>query len=119
MCRGWPPASGVGCWAVLVDGIGLAGWFFAATVGFAVGFTPMTLRLLAFLPGGLPFALAAALLQRPWPINLAAAAAAAGLLISGYLLVAGQSEYSPNVFTLYLQYLLFLFHGRTAVVPLL
>jgi hypothetical protein len=108
--RGWL------LWAALVGGIGLAGWFFAATVGFAVGFTPLTLRLLAYLPGGLPFALAAALLQRPWRINLAAAAAAVGLLISGYVLVARQSEYSPNVFTVYLQYLLFLFQGRTTVV---
>ena len=53
-------------WVILVGLGGLAGWSFAATVTFAVGFSPLVQGILAYLGGGLPFGLAAGMLLRPW-----------------------------------------------------
>jgi len=107
-------------WVVLVGAGGLAGWFFAATVTFALGFTALTQLLLAYFAGGLPFALAAGLLQRPWAVNLAAATAVAGLVLAGYVLVARSQIplYSHNVFMLALEYLLIVFSGNPVDVRL-
>jgi hypothetical protein len=94
-------------WALLVGAGGLAGWGFAAEVTFAAGFGAGTQLILAYLAGGLPFALAAAMLVRPWRVNVAAVALSVVLVGSGYLMVAGHTGLSPyprSVFTLYAGY---------------
>jgi hypothetical protein len=94
-------------WALLVGAGGLAGWGFAAAVTFAANFGSGTQLILAYLAGGLPFALTAAMLVRPWRVNVAAVALSALLVGSGYLMVAGHPAFSPyprNVFTLYIDY---------------
>ncbi len=61
-------------WTLLVGLLGLAAWFFAATVTFGANFSPALQLTLGYVGGGLPFALVAALLQRSWRVNLGAIA---------------------------------------------
>jgi hypothetical protein len=63
-------------WALLVGGGGLLGWSFAAVVTFAVHWGGGLQITLAYTAGGLPFALVAAMLARPWQLNAAAVTAA-------------------------------------------
>jgi type VI protein secretion system component VasK len=58
-------------WTLLVGLLGLAAWFFAATVTFGANFPPALQLALGYVGGGLPFALVAALLQRSWPARRA------------------------------------------------
>jgi hypothetical protein len=92
-------------WTVLVGTGGLVGWGYAAVVTFAAGFSPATQILLAYLAGGLPFALVAGMLLRPWRANVAALGISTGLLAAGFVMVAGHSPaYLGNVFTVYADY---------------
>jgi hypothetical protein len=84
-------------WPVLVGAGGLAGWSFAATVTYAAGFGPAAQLVLAYLGGGLPFALVAAMLLRPWQVNVAALGASALLVGAGILMMAGQPAAVPGV----------------------
>ncbi len=104
-------------WAVLVGLGGLAGWSFAAVVTFAAGFGTATQLILAYLGGGLPFALVAAMLLRPWQVNAAAVAVSAALVGAGFLMVAGRSAvYPQNVFALYADYARSFLGGPTVVL---
>lgn len=85
-------------WALIVAAGGLAGWAFAAEVTFAAGFGPDTQLVLAYLAGGLPFGLTAAMLLRSWQINLAAIGAAAVLVAAGLLMIAGHPGYPQPTF---------------------
>jgi len=107
----WLPAGTRGwvLWMLLVGVAGLAGWLFAATVTFGANFGPTVQLVLGFAGGGLPFALAAAMLLRSWMINLAAAGISAALVVAGFLLVASRSEYEPNALILYFDYIRYLF----------
>lgn len=58
-------------WALLVGGAGLGGWAFAAAVTFDAGFSLTAQLILAYTCGGLPFALVAGMLLRPWQANAA------------------------------------------------
>ena len=92
-------------WVILVGLGGLAGWSFAATVTFAVGFSPLVQGILAYLGGGLPFGLVAGMLLRPWRANLAAIGVSAVPVMAGFLMVAGHSPlYQQNVFAVYADY---------------
>ncbi|HEY3733173.1 MAG TPA: hypothetical protein VGL63_04590 [Streptosporangiaceae bacterium] len=97
---------------LLVAGVGSAAWLFAATVTLVARFgTPASL-VLGYAGGGLPYALAAATLQRSWAVNLAAAGVSAVLVVAGFVLVAARSEYHPSLFSLYFQYVGYLLGGQ-------
>jgi hypothetical protein len=103
-------------WAVLVGCGGLIGWSFAAVVTFAVDWSSGAQIALAYTAGGLPFALVAAMLARPWQLNAAAVTAAVLLVAAGILMSAGQQG-NPNVFALYADYARSLFTGQHVVRP--
>jgi hypothetical protein len=85
---------------VLVTGVGgLAGWGYAAGITYAAGFSPGAQLLLAYLGGGLPFALVAGMLQRPWRVNVAAAGLSAALVGAGFLMVAWHPAVYPQLAT--------------------
>jgi hypothetical protein len=90
-------------WALLVGGGGLLGWSFAAVVTFAVSWGGGAQIALAYTAGGLPFALVAAMLARPWQLNAAAVTASVLLVAAGIVITAGPQG-SPNVFSLYADY---------------
>jgi hypothetical protein len=90
-------------WVLLVWAGGLAGWSYAAVVTFAAGFGSTTQLVLAYLVGGLPFALVAGMLLRPWRANVVAGGLSAGLVAAGFLMVAGHPA-TQNVFALYGEY---------------
>ena len=100
-------------WVLLVMGGGLAGWSYAAVVTYAAGFDSTTQLILAYTVGGLPFALVAALLLRPWRVNVVAGAVCAGLVTAGFLMVAGRAV-PQNVFLLYADYARSFFSGGSA-----
>jgi hypothetical protein len=104
-------------WTLVVGAGGLAGWGFAAAVTFAAQFGSATQLILAYLAGGLPFALTAAMLVRPWRVNVAAVTISVALVGAGYLMVAGNgAAYPQNVFALYADYLRSLFGGGSPIV---
>jgi hypothetical protein len=74
-------------WPVLVGGGGLAGWGFAAVVTFETGFSLTAQLLLAYLCGGLPFTLVAAMLARPVRVNLVAAMVTTAAVIAGMVMM--------------------------------
>lgn len=84
----WLPETPRGrvLWVALVAGGGLAGCAYLAAVTFAADLPLDAQLVLAYLAGGLPFALVAAMLVRPPRANLAAAALAVLLLLVGYAL---------------------------------
>jgi len=100
-------------WVLLVMGGGLAGWSYAAVVTYAAGFDSTTQLILAYTAGGLPFALVAALLLRPWRVNMVAGGVYAGLVAGGFLMVAGRPV-PQNVFLLYADYARSFFSGGSA-----
>ena len=100
-------------WVLIVMGGGLAGWSYAAVVTYAAGFGSTTQLILAYTAGGLPFALVAALLLRPWRVNVVAGAMCAGLVAAGFLMVAGRPV-PQNVFLLYADYARSFFSGGSA-----
>jgi hypothetical protein len=100
-------------WVLLVMGGGLAGWSYAAVVTYAAGFDSTTQLILAYTAGGLPFALVAALLLRPWRVNVLAGAMCAGLVTAGFLTVAGRPA-PQNAFLLYADYARSFFSGGSA-----
>lgn len=108
-----PGARGYLWWTILTGGLGLAAWFFAATVTFGANFGPAWQAVLGYAGGGLPFALVAALLQASRVANLAAGGASVGLVVLGFVLVATHDRYDPNALSLSYDYLRYLF-GRPA-----
>ena len=100
-------------WVLLVMGGGLAGWSYAAVVTYAAGFGSTAQLILAYTAGGLPFALVAALLLRPWRVNVVAGGVCAGLVAAGFLMVAGRPV-PQNVFLLYADYARSFFSGGSA-----
>jgi hypothetical protein len=74
-------------WPVLVGGGGLVGWGFAAVVTFESGYSLTAQLLLAYLGGGLPFTLVAAMLTRPVRVNLAAAMLTVIAVLTGMVMV--------------------------------
>jgi len=104
-------------WALLVGAGGLAGWSYAAVVTFAAGFGFTTQLALAFTAGGLPFALVAGMLLRPWRANVVAGGMSAGLAAAGFLMVAGHPA-PQNVFTLYAEYARYFVSGGPPAGPL-
>lgn len=79
-------ARGRVLWAVVVGGAGFAGWGFAATATFLAEWSHGVQLGLAFVGGGLPFALVAAMLQRPWRVAVAAVGAAVVAVVAGVLI---------------------------------
>ena len=102
-------------WVLVVMGGGLAGWSYAAVVTYAAGFDSTIQLILAYTAGGLPFALVAALLLRPWRVNVVAGGVCAGLVAAGFLMVAGHP--AQNVFLLYADYARSFFSGSSAAFP--
>jgi hypothetical protein len=115
----WLPrdARGCGWWAALTWALGLLAWFFAASVTFGANFSPPWQVALAYLGGGLPFALVAALLQRSPAANLAAAGLSGWLVIVGFILVAAHSAGDPNALSLSFSYLRYMFGGPPGTGP--
>lgn len=93
-------------WALVVAAAGFAGWGFAATVTFVAEFSHGTQIALAYLAGGLPFVLVAAMLQRPWRVNLAAGVGTAVAVLAG-VWVAGIGLY--GVLAMYFTFLQMMF----------
>ncbi len=110
--RGWV------WWALLTGALGLAGWFFAATVTFGADFGTGWQLALGYLGGGLPFALIAALLQPSWVINLASGGACAGLIVLGFVLVASHPAYQHNALSLSFSYLKYLLSSAPSPIRL-
>jgi hypothetical protein len=102
-------------WVLLVGLGGLAGWSYAAVVTFAAGFGFAAQLALAWTAGGLPFALAAGMLLRPWRANIVAGGVSAGLVAAGFLMVAGHPV-PQNVFALYADYARAFFSGSAPAV---
>jgi hypothetical protein len=102
----WLPddARGRLLWTVIVAGAGAAAWFYAGTVTFGAGFSPSAQIVLAYLGGGLPFALIAAILLHRPAVSLCAVIMSAALVVIGYILVAAHSP-DQSAFRLYFQYL--------------
>jgi hypothetical protein len=115
----WLPDGPRGCvwWALITGAVGLTGWGFAASVTFAASFGPVWQGVLAYTAGGLPFALAAALLQSSGLANVAAAVACAALLVTGFVLVAVRLNGGPNALVLSLDYLRYLLSATPRPVP--
>jgi hypothetical protein len=99
-------------WVLLVGAGGLVGWSYAAVVTFAAGFGTTTQLVLAYLGGGLPFALVAGVLLRPWRANLVAGGLCVGLVAAGFLMVAGHPA-PQNVFAVYAEYARSFFSGSS------
>ena len=104
-------------WALLVGVGGLLGWSYAAVVTFAAGFGSAAQLALAYTAGGLPFALVAGMLLRPWRANVVAGGVSAGLVAAGFLMVAGHPA-PQNVFALYADYARSFFSGSAPSGPL-
>jgi len=102
-------------WVLLVGGGGLIGWSYAAVVTFAAGFGSTAQLILAYLGGGLPFALVAGMLLRPWRANVVAGGLSVGLVAAGFLMVAGHPA-TQNVFALYADYARSFFSGSYSVL---
>lgn len=68
----WSDPRSIILWTIIVTGCGLAGWGFAAVVTFEAGFSLTAQLILDYTCGGLPFALVAAMLARPWQVNAVA-----------------------------------------------
>lgn len=85
-------------------------------VTYAAGFDSTTQLIFAYTAGGLPFALVAALLLRPWRVNVVAGGVCAGLVAAGFLMVAGHPA-PQNVFLLYADYARSFFSGSAAAFP--
>jgi hypothetical protein len=83
-------------------------------VTFAAGFGFTLQLVLAYTAGGLPFALVAGMLLRPWRANVAAGGVSAGLVMAGFLMVAGLPQ-PLNAFTLYAHYARAFFGGAPGV----
>lgn len=107
-------ARGRGWWVVLTGGLGLAAWFFAATVTFGAQFPADLQLVLGYAGGGLPFALVAAMLQRSWRVCLVAAVVSALLIVAGFLTVSAGDPQAPNAFTVYFRYLSYLLNSPPA-----
>jgi hypothetical protein len=110
------PASARGRigWALLVGGLGLAAWIFAATVTFGAGFGTTAQLVLAYAGGGLPFALVAAILQRSWKVSVVALCLAAALVAAGFILVASRAEHQ-SALSLYFSFIRYLFGSEPAL----
>jgi hypothetical protein len=102
-------------WVLLVGVAGLLGWSCAAVVTFAAGFGFGAQLALAYTAGGLPFALVAGMLLRPWRANVVAGGVSAGLVAAGFLMVAGHPA-QQNVFALYADYARAMFSGSGPIL---
>lgn len=98
----WQDPRSVVLWAGLVGGAGLGGWGFAALVTFAEEFSHTTQLILAYTCGGLPFTLVAAMLARPWRLNIAAAVVTAVAVLTGLAMM----DAPLRTLLFYLRYLL-------------
>ena len=81
-------ARGRALWTLVVLVGGLAGWGYAATVALVLQWSPTPLVVLAYVGGGLPFALAAAALARSGRLAASALGTGVVLLVLGAVLVA-------------------------------
>ena len=97
----WQDPRSVVLWTLLVAGGGFAGWGFAAVVTFESGFSLVAQLILAYTCGGLPFALIAGLLARPWRLNAAALMVTVIAVLVGLTLM----PHPLQTLVLYLQYL--------------
>lgn len=97
----WSDPRSVILWTILVAGGGFAGWGFAAVVTFESGFSLVAQLVLAYTCGGLPFALIAGMLARPWQLN------AASLVITVVAVLVGLTLMPSPLQTLveYLRYM--------------
>lgn len=88
----WLPATprGGALWTVLVGCVGLGGWGYAAAATFAGEFPLAVQLVLAYVAGGLPFTLVAAMLLRPPRVNAVAVGAAVVLVIVGAVVMDGK-----------------------------
>jgi hypothetical protein len=106
-----PDSRGSAWWAIFTGVLGLLAWFFAASVTFGANFGPGWQVALAYLGGGLPFALVAGLLQRSGVVNLAAAGLSVWLVVAGFVLVAGHATSDPNALSFSFSCFSYLFGG--------
>ena len=130
----WPPGTHLmvrqlaGAWLCGSMLMGTVAWGFLSAQITAV---PAATRLARYAPcpghgapcaypsffactaGGLPFALVAALLLRPWRVNMVAGGVYAGLVAGGFLMVSGRPV-PQNVFLLYADYARSFFSGGSA-----
>lgn len=83
----WSDPRSVVLWTILVAGGGFAGWAFAAVVTFESDFSLVAQLVLAYTCGGLPFALVAAMLARPWQLNAAALTVTVVAVLVGLTLI--------------------------------
>jgi hypothetical protein len=74
-------------WTIVVGGGGLVGWGFAAAVTFDAGFGLAAQLILAYLGGGLPFALIAGMLAKPVRVNGIAVVLTVIALLAGAVLM--------------------------------
>jgi hypothetical protein len=102
-------------WVLLVGAGGLLGWSYAAVITFAAGFGSAAQLVLAYTAGGLPFALVAGMLLRPWRANVVAGGVSAGLVAAGFLMVAGHPV-PQNAFMLYADYARAFFAGHGPIL---
>jgi hypothetical protein len=100
----WSDPRSVILWTLLVTGCGLAGWGFAAVVTFEAGFSPTAQLILAYTCGGLPFALVAAMLARPWQVNAVAVMLTVIAVLVGLVLM-------PTPIQTLISYLQYMFGG--------
>jgi hypothetical protein len=77
-------------WVLVVGAGGLAGCGFAAAATFAGEFSLGAQLILAYLAGGLPFTLVAAMLARPVRVNAVALASTVVLLLIGTVIMDGR-----------------------------
>jgi hypothetical protein len=85
-----PPGGRAGALWVAVVGVGgLAGWGYAAAATFAGEYPIAAQLVLAYALGGLPFALAAAMLLRPRRANIGALVVTVALLLIGAVVMHG------------------------------
>jgi hypothetical protein len=115
----WLTVDARGCafWAGGSWLLGLMAWFFAASVTFGANFGAGWQVALAYLGGGLPFALVAGLLQNSWLVNLAAAGLSVWLLAAGFILVARCDMADPNALSLSFSSFGYLFGGAPGTGP--
>lgn len=88
----WLPATrrARALWVVVVGGAGLLGWGYAAATTFAGEYSLGAQLILAYVAGGLPFVLVAAMLLESRQANVTGLAVAVALLAVGAVIMDGE-----------------------------